>query len=122
MLLVRSQHTLRHFAAATRLSVGCQPVRRLAAPAKELKLEEVESFILQSTQSQDNGPPPSVSTSYFYSHLASFTVNVQSLLTGDTVKSIDLPPEVFGVPVRPDILHRVVVWKLACIRKGTGSV
>jgi large subunit ribosomal protein L4 len=35
------------------------------------------------------------------------------------VGSIDLPDAIFGVEVRPDILHRVVRWQLAKRRAGT---
>jgi len=35
--------------------------------------------------------------------------------------TIALPQDVFGVPVRGDILHRVVIWQLACKRQGTAS-
>jgi len=35
---------------------------------------------------------------------------------------IVLPQDIFGVPVRPDILQRVVTWHLACKRQGTASV
>ncbi|MEX2648312.1 MAG: 50S ribosomal protein L4 [Alphaproteobacteria bacterium] len=33
--------------------------------------------------------------------------------------SIELADEVFGAPVRPDLLHRVIVWQLAKRRAGT---
>jgi len=33
--------------------------------------------------------------------------------------SIELADEVFGAPIRPDLLHRVVVWQLAKRRAGT---
>ncbi|MDX2223431.1 MAG: 50S ribosomal protein L4 [Rhodospirillaceae bacterium] len=36
-----------------------------------------------------------------------------------SVGSIDLPDAIFGVEVRPDILHRVVRWQLAKRRAGT---
>jgi len=48
-------------------------------------------------------------------------ISVLSLKSTEPVKVIDLPPEVFCVPVRKDILHRLVVWKLACKRQGTAS-
>lgn len=35
--------------------------------------------------------------------------------------SFPLPADVFGLPSRPDILHRVVVWQLAKRRQGTGA-
>lgn len=38
------------------------------------------------------------------------------------IGTMKLPEELVGVPVRKDILHRVVVWQLACKRKGTASV
>lgn len=42
--------------------------------------------------------------------------------TGEQVGTVELRKDLFGVPVRKDILHRVVVWKLACTRAGTGHV
>lgn len=50
---------------------------------------------------------------------ASFTVPVLSMKTGESVGTVELRKDLFGVPVRKDILHRVVVWKLACGRAGT---
>lgn len=35
--------------------------------------------------------------------------------------SFPLPADVFGLPSRPDILHRVVTWQLAKKRQGTGA-
>lgn len=35
--------------------------------------------------------------------------------------SYPLPADVFGLPSRPDILHRVVVWQLAKRRQGSGA-
>ena len=35
--------------------------------------------------------------------------------------SFPLPADVFGLPPRPDILHRVVVWQLAKKRQGSGA-
>lgn len=35
--------------------------------------------------------------------------------------SFPLPADIFGLPSRPDILHRVVVWQLAKKRQGTGA-
>lgn len=61
-----------------------------------------------------------------YSNSA-FTVPVHSmkaLLLDDKSPSkevITLPESLFGVPVRKDILHRVVTWQLACKRAGTAS-
>jgi len=53
----------------------------------------------------------------------SFEAPLYSLKTGTTTgSSILLDRSIFGVPVRPDILHRVVVWKLACKRTGTARV
>ncbi len=38
------------------------------------------------------------------------------------VKEIELPREIFGAPLRVDILHRVIHWQLACRRQGTHKV
>jgi large subunit ribosomal protein L4 len=38
--------------------------------------------------------------------------------SGESVDSMDLSPEVFGVEVRSDILSRVVLWQLAKRRSG----
>ena len=35
--------------------------------------------------------------------------------------SFPLPADVFGLPNRPDVLHRVVVWQLAKKRQGSGA-
>jgi ribosomal protein L4 len=56
-----------------------------------------------------------------------FTVPVYSLKSAmqnenPVIGTMKLPEELVGVPVRKDILHRVVVWQLACKRKGTASV
>ena len=40
-------------------------------------------------------------------------------LAAEEVGSLELAETVFGVEVRPDILHRVVVWQLAKRRAGT---
>jgi len=44
-------------------------------------------------------------------------------LKGSTAETetIDLNPEVFGVPVRRDVIHQVAVWHLANRRKGTAN-
>ncbi len=43
-------------------------------------------------------------------------------LAGEQVGQIELDESVFGVEVRRDILHRVVVWQLAKRRQGTHKV
>ncbi len=43
-------------------------------------------------------------------------------INGDTVSEAELPDAIFGVPVRPDILHQVVTMQLACRRAGTAAV
>jgi large subunit ribosomal protein L4 len=43
-------------------------------------------------------------------------------LAAEEVGTVDLSDAVFGVEVRPDILHRVVVWQLAKRRAGTHKV
>lgn len=55
-----------------------------------------------------------------------FTVPVYSLKNAmqnenPVIGTMKLPEALVGVPVRKDILHRVVVWQLACKRKGTAS-
>jgi large subunit ribosomal protein L4 len=46
------------------------------------------------------------------------------VLTLENKKSgtVDLNPEIFGLPVRKDILQRIVVWQLAKRRAGTHKV
>jgi large subunit ribosomal protein L4 len=39
----------------------------------------------------------------------------------EEVGTVDLPEEIFGKPVRKDILQQVVRWQLACRRQGTAS-
>ena len=41
--------------------------------------------------------------------------------TGATLGSFPLPPAVFGLPLRRDLLHRVVVWQAAKARQGSGA-
>jgi large subunit ribosomal protein L4 len=41
---------------------------------------------------------------------------------GQVVGTVHLPEHIFGIPVRKDILHRVVRWELAKRRKGTAKV
>ncbi len=41
---------------------------------------------------------------------------------GEKVSQIDLSDEIFGVPVKPEVLHEVVVMQLAKRRAGTSSV
>ena len=43
-------------------------------------------------------------------------------LAAEEVGSLELADAVFGVEVRPDILHRVVLWQLAKRRAGTHKV
>ena len=43
-------------------------------------------------------------------------------LAAEEVGSVELADAVFGVEVRPDILHRVVLWQLAKRRAGTHKV
>ena len=43
-------------------------------------------------------------------------------LAADTLGPIELKDEIFGVPVRADILQRVVLWQLAKRRAGTHKV
>jgi large subunit ribosomal protein L4 len=43
-------------------------------------------------------------------------------LAAEEVGSLELPDSIFGVEVRPDILHRVVLWQLAKRRAGTHKV
>jgi large subunit ribosomal protein L4 len=43
-------------------------------------------------------------------------------LAAEEVGSLELADGVFGIKVRPDILHRVVVWQLAKRRAGTHKV
>lgn len=43
-------------------------------------------------------------------------------LAAEEVGSLELSDAIFGVEVRPDILHRVVVWQLAKRRAGTHKV
>jgi large subunit ribosomal protein L4 len=43
-------------------------------------------------------------------------------LAAEEVGSLELPDAIFGVEVRPDILHRVVLWQLAKRRAGTHKV
>lgn len=50
----------------------------------------------------------------------SFTYPVLSIKTGEPVGTVELRRSLFGVPVRKDILHRIIVWKLASTRAGTG--
>jgi large subunit ribosomal protein L4 len=46
-------------------------------------------------------------------------VNVINVSTSDVVGQIALTPEIFGLPLRTDILHRVVEWQRAKRQAGT---
>lgn len=47
---------------------------------------------------------------------------VRDFKTGIPLEQTELSPLVFGAPVRPDIIHRNVVWYLAGQRQGTACV
>lgn len=49
-------------------------------------------------------------------------VEVTSWVDGSPVGTVSLAPEVFGVPVRRDVVHDVVRWQLAKRRSGNGQV
>jgi len=42
-------------------------------------------------------------------------------LTGEAAGEVELHPEIFGAPVRKDVVHEVVVWQRACRRRGLAS-
>lgn len=46
-------------------------------------------------------------------------IQVKNWTTAEPVEEIDLSPEIFGLPERPDILARIVNWQLAKRRAGT---
>eukprot|EP00002_Diphylleia_rotans_P005251 TRINITY_DN14360_c0_g1_i1.p1 TRINITY_DN14360_c0_g1~~TRINITY_DN14360_c0_g1_i1.p1 ORF type:complete len:303 (-),score=59.47 TRINITY_DN14360_c0_g1_i1:153-1061(-) len=46
---------------------------------------------------------------------------IHNFITGERMGVRDLNPIVFGAQIRPDIMHRVVVFHLARIRAGTAS-
>jgi len=52
---------------------------------------------------------------------ASFVVPVYSFKKARQIDNINLPHQLFGCPIRKDILHRVVIWHLACKRQGTAK-
>lgn len=52
---------------------------------------------------------------------STITVPTVDASTGAVVGTAALPADVFGAPVRPDILHRVVIWQQAKARAGTGA-
>ena len=47
---------------------------------------------------------------------------VVNLATGETTESVELKAGIFGVKVRTDLLHQMVVWHLANRRAGNASV
>lgn len=49
-------------------------------------------------------------------------VEVKSWVDGSTVGNLSLAPDVFGVPVRRDVVHDVVRWQLAKRRSGNAQV
>jgi large subunit ribosomal protein L4 len=51
----------------------------------------------------------------------SFVVPLYSLKYARQIDTIEIPHQIFGTPVRNDILHRVVVWHMACKRQGTAK-
>jgi len=46
----------------------------------------------------------------------------ENFLLQDTDEAVELNRNVFGFPVRPDIIQRVIRWQLAKRRKGTARV
>ena len=46
-------------------------------------------------------------------------IDVYSLYEGKVVDRVQLPPFIFGAPIRPDIMHQAVVWHRASQRQGT---
>jgi hypothetical protein len=52
---------------------------------------------------------------------ASFEVNMYNLKS-EKVGTLNLPSHLFGARVRPDILHKYVLWHLANKRQGTTRV
>eukprot|EP00752_Nemacystus_decipiens_P012433 g11015.t1 len=52
---------------------------------------------------------------------ANLDVEVKSWADGSPVGTISLAPDVFGVPVRRDVVHDVVRWQLAKRRSGNGQ-
>jgi len=81
------------------------------SPPRPAQLESTESVVSDTPIPAISLAPPT-----------SYVVPIISLrLAKKTGRSVVLPKEIFGIPVRKDILHRVVTWQLACKRQGTAS-
>jgi len=90
-----------------------QSAKKMKEMREKLKKDKIPPFTLENLKEQESVKiiPPS-----------SLTVRVHSFATGEPLnEQINLPPEVFATPVRPDILHRYVRWHLANLRQGNAS-
>jgi len=85
------------------------------------------SSILRSFSLQKQQPikPPSISFDEGVKWVASKPVQYKEVplfnLSNEQVGTIKLKRDIFEVPIRTDIIHRVVVWQLAKRRKGVAK-
>ncbi|KAL6060879.1 50S ribosomal protein L4 [Balamuthia mandrillaris] len=77
---------------------------------EELVTEEEEKFLQQISADVDS------TTQNRWAPV--LTLPIESLVELGSVGDVQLNPNVFLAPIRTDILHRVVIWQLACKRKG----
>lgn len=91
----------------------------------------IHTSVCNPTKAQTKGPIPLPADQIDFTKFApvtltpprSFDSPLYSLKTGaQTGSHVTLDSSIFGALVRTDILHRVVVWKLACKRTGTARV
>eukprot|EP01130_Rhizamoeba_saxonica_P013598 TRINITY_DN5819_c0_g1_i1.p1 TRINITY_DN5819_c0_g1~~TRINITY_DN5819_c0_g1_i1.p1 ORF type:complete len:351 (+),score=87.57 TRINITY_DN5819_c0_g1_i1:266-1318(+) len=83
----------------------------IAADRFKEQREERDNFTVDNLRSLMAAPNPP----------ASLTVPVYNLATGETTGEYELPPEIFSVPVRIDVLHERITWLRAKWRKGNAS-
>jgi 50S ribosomal protein L4 len=66
-------------------------------------------------------PPPAAQSAPSSQPPPSVSAPLIDPSTGAVLGSVPLPADVFGLPLRRDLLHRVVVWQGAKARQGSGA-
>eukprot|EP00698_Gefionella_okellyi_P021038 TRINITY_DN6708_c0_g1_i1.p1 TRINITY_DN6708_c0_g1~~TRINITY_DN6708_c0_g1_i1.p1 ORF type:complete len:274 (-),score=44.40 TRINITY_DN6708_c0_g1_i1:789-1610(-) len=100
--------------AALRCSVNLHARAFLTASQKAAKIKKIVKVYPTTSRL----PPPVKAPIQLYPDVTS---QVRTL-DGEIVRNITLDGRVFNVPIRQDIVHKVVVWQLAKRRQGTHKV
>jgi len=107
------------FAAALRQALPTQiysPLRTasfkiLETPKRFASLQELERSMGWSLKKHKVTPKPE-----------NLEAMVTNLVTAEASRLVTVPRKLFTAPLRVDLLHRAVVWQLACRRQGTHMV